>query len=76
MKDLKLFVSLLIVCAIIALVVFMIPLKHRSPMDTMRDTQQNGQNDETSAINADLNQIDLGTVDGAFTDIDQDLNSL
>lgn len=32
--------------------------------------------DDTASINTDLEQIDAGNVEGEFTDIDRDINSL
>ena len=73
MKDLKLFASLAAVAAVIALVVWMIPLKHDSETPKTRTTSSA---DSVSAINDDLDQVQVNDIDPEFKDIDRDLNSL
>ncbi len=73
-----LIVLVVIVIALLGVVYF--SSEKGDDQNSMENSNQSPANgtaiDTTSAINADIENIDLGDVDTEFQEIDQDLNSL
>ena len=78
MKNHILIIALVVIVVILFGIVYFSTLPrsfhYNAPSPSLTPSMKG--DDTTSAINTDLQQLDLGEVDGAFHDIDQSLNSL
>ena len=77
MKDIKFFAVAAVVGLVLLVAVYAVTPnpRHADDEDDMQ-TAESSMDDSPQTITNDLDQIDLGDVDGEFNEIDRDLNSL